>query len=140
MSRLLMLLISLLLFSFFARSVPADTLTVSQVGITFSPANITINQGDTIRWVWATGIHTVTSGGGGAVPTAGDLFDFPLNSAFPQTFFTFSASQGVFPYFCRPHESLGMKGTVNVEVVTGVPEPAALEGTTWARLKLLFVE
>ena len=36
------------------------THVVTQVGTSFSPANITIETGDTVRWEWTSGIHTVT--------------------------------------------------------------------------------
>jgi glucose/arabinose dehydrogenase/plastocyanin len=75
---------------------------------------VTINAGDTIRWNWRVGIHTVTSGEGFLAQGAGDLFDVPSNSL-NQTFsFTFNEA-GVFPYFCRPHEFFNMKGIINVQ-------------------------
>src|SRR5258708_21134568 len=36
-------------------------------GMTFTPATVTINAGDTVMWVWDSGLHTVTSGAPGAV-------------------------------------------------------------------------
>lgn len=88
-----------------------DTTQVSASGTSFSPANFTITVGDAVRWT-ASGSHTVTSGTGSAAANAGDLFDQALNNG--QTFtYTFS-TVGSFPYFCRPHEGAGMKGTVTV--------------------------
>lgn len=96
------------------------THTVNQVGTSFSPANLTIQVGDTVRWVWSIGFHTVTNGTGAADPSVGTLFDTPLNSTVPQFEFVFTEA-GTVPYFCRPHEIVDMKGTVVVEEVGTMP-------------------
>ncbi len=106
----------------------AATHTVNQVGLTFSPAAITIEVGDTVEWVWGSGNHTVTSGTDLSDPDVGVLFDAPLNSGATSFSYTFTeaASQD---YFCRPHLGLGMVGTVNVMAVTAVgdtPSPVAV--------------
>ena len=97
------------------------THTVNQVGTSFSPANLTIEVGDTVRWVWSIGFHTVTSGTGAGDPSVGAFFDSPLNNTTPQVEFTFTEA-GTVPYFCRPHEIVDMKGTIVVEdVITDAP-------------------
>jgi plastocyanin len=93
---------------------------VTQVNLTFQPANITIQLGDTVVWTHTSGSHTVTNGTGGADPNAGTLFDMPLFSSNPTVQFTFNAP-GTVPYFCRPHEGFGMKGTIIVEPTVDVP-------------------
>ena len=97
----------------------AATYVVTQSGLTFSPADLTIAAGDSVRWNWTTGIHTVTSGDNAASPDVGSLFDAPLSSASPSYVFVF-ANPGVVPYFCRPHELFGMKGTITVQAVSAV--------------------
>ncbi len=87
---------------------------VQQVGITFVPDDITITQGDTVRWVHGGQSHTVTSGTGAADPQVGALFDAPLDLAHPLFEFVF-ADAGDVPYFCRPHELMGMTGIVRVQ-------------------------
>jgi plastocyanin len=99
------------------------THTVTQSGLGFSPANLTIEVGDTVRWVWTSLAHTVTSGTGASDPNVGVLFDAPLNSFSPQFQFTFNQA-GTVPYFCRPHELGGMTGTIVVEEVS-TPAPAS---------------
>ena len=38
------------------------THTVELVGVQFVPANLTIQLGDTVHWVWVSGLHNVESG------------------------------------------------------------------------------
>ena len=106
----------------------AATHTVTQSNLTFTPASLTIDVGDTVRWVWTAGIHTVTSGTGGVDPEAGALFDASLTSATPLFEHVFT-SAGSVPYFCRPHETFGMTGAITVTGVSAVPpaEPLAAE-------------
>lgn len=97
------------------------THVITQVGTSFSPSAITIEAGDTVRWEWTSGLHTVTSGIGADARDAGALFDAPLSSGAPIFEFTFQEAGSV-PFFCRPHESLGMTGTITVETATGAPD------------------
>lgn len=90
----------------------AKTYTVTSVGYTFSPDNLSINVGDTV--VFSLGsIHDAievnksvwdadgsTSNGGFSTPYGGGKVVF--NNA------------GTFYYVCQPHVSLGMKGTIVV--------------------------
>lgn len=108
---------------------PAATFTVTQTGTSFAPNDLSINVGDTVEWVWTGGFHTVTNGTGAADPGAGTLFDATLSSgSFSYTF----TSIGDVPYFCRPHESLGMTGIVRVT------DQVAEEPATFSAVKALF--
>ena len=87
---------------------------------TFSPPNVTLAVGDSIKWVWAAAGHNVVSGTNGV---ADNKFCSPLNNmcaAAPTSpagaswSFTFKAA-GVFPYFCKPHFNAGMTGTITVQ-------------------------
>jgi len=102
----------------------AATHTVTQSNLTFSPASLTISVGDTVQWVWTAGTHTVTSGTGGADPDAGALFDSPLTTDAPLFEYVFTTA-GTVPYFCRPHETFGMTGTIVVTAASGVPANVA---------------
>lgn len=75
--------------------------------------------GETVAWQWVEGIHTTTSGIDGADPNAGAQWDRPLDSANPQFAFLFD-TPGEYPFFCRPHDFLDMKGVVVVQGTTGV--------------------
>lgn len=94
---------------------------INQSGFAFSPNEIDVQVGDTVRWVWSTGNHTVTSGTGASDPDVGTLFDAPLDLANTSFEFTFG-SAGDYPYFCRPHETFGMTGVVHVGPVSAVDE------------------
>ncbi len=105
----------------------AATVQVNQVGLTFDPADITINVGDTVEWVWTTGVHTVTNGTGAADPNVGILFDDALTVGNPTPSYTFT-TVGDVDYFCRPHEFFNMNGIIRVQSV-GQPVPTLGE---WA--------
>ncbi len=88
----------------------------------FSPSTIKIQPGDTVNWVWESiGIsHSVVSGVNGHPD---GLFDSGIHKD-PFTFsFTFP-NAGTFPYYCEPHLSMGMVGTVIVEATTPTPTPS----------------
>ena len=103
-----------------AGAAAAATHTVNQVNLTFDPDEITINVGDTVEWIWSSGIHTVTNGLDLADPDLGTLFDEPLTAANPVVSYAFTAAGDV-PYLCRPHVTLGMTGVVHVLDPTAAP-------------------
>ena len=68
----------------------------------------TIAAGDTVEWVWASSGHSTTRTG--TPPT--------WDSGVQQGPFTFSVTfpdPGTFDYFCIPHQSFGMTGTIVVK-------------------------
>ncbi len=87
--------------------------TVILSGFVFSPADITINVGETVLWINQSGTHNVN----------GSLETFPNN---PEGFFSgnpkadpfeFSfqfTKPGFYNYQCDPHMDLGMVGTITV--------------------------
>ena len=100
-------------------------------GFTFVPADITVNEGDTVLWTWAGGSHTVTSGAGPSDPNVGVEFSSGAATAVIGTTFshTFN-SAGDFDYFCTPHFAFAMTGVVHV---SGGP-PAVPSMGVWALL------
>lgn len=86
------------------------TITIS--GTSFSPRNVTIKVNETVTWVWSGGTHSVTHG---TDPNVSEtrLFDEGPKSTGSFTF-AFDAP-GSYPYFCRPHFTMGMTGTITVE-------------------------
>lgn len=70
------------------------------------------NVGDSVTFVWDSGVHTVTSGAAGrGVAAAGDL-DSPILSAGASWTFT-APEAGVFAYTCKLHPS--MQGVLVVQ-------------------------
>ena len=114
-------------------SAPADTFVASGTefdadgNLATQQDTVYIKPGRAVMWKLSSGIHTVTSGTGAADPNAGKLFDVPLDSSTPVFTFTFAAN-GVFPFFCRPHEGFNMKGVVVVNDQLAVPPGPRVAG------------
>ena len=104
----------------------ADVIDVDQVGNSFEPADIVINEGDTVRWTWTNGNHDVTEGTDGSVDGDEAFYEL-LDSGNPVVTITFDAAflaanprpGNLYDYFCDPHFNLGMVGTIQV----CAPEP-----------------
>ncbi len=94
----------------------ATTWTVSVGDDFFSPQNITIATGDVVHWVWAAGSHTTTSGDN---CTPNGMWTAPIDSNHQTFSFTF-ATNGTYNYFCIPHCTMGMVGSVFVQDASGV--------------------
>jgi plastocyanin len=77
----------------------------------FTPAQVKIKVGESVRWTWGGGTHNVVSGSNctddgkftSGAPMGGGTFDHKFETA------------GTFPYFCSPHCTMGMVGEVIVE-------------------------
>lgn len=91
-------------------------------GFTFSPAALTIEVGDTVRWTWAGGLHNVESGVGGihdgnftsGGPTA--VIATVYMKTFDAGFLAANPMPGnVYPYYCIVHEAFGHTGTITVD-------------------------
>ncbi len=108
-----------------ADAATAQTTHVVEVFSNFySPKDISIQPGDSVRWDWKGGFHTVTSGNGSACSNSGVLFDAP--SDFANTTFTFTFNEaGKFDYYCLPHEFLNMFGSVSVSALSINGTPSA---------------
>ncbi len=109
----------------------ATTHLVQQAGFTFDPQEMTIAVGDSVRWEWNDGIHTVTSGTGPSDPSVGSLFDAPLDATHPVFIHRF-LQPGDVPYFCRFHFALDMTGVIHVR------HAAPVEASTWGSVKNLY--
>ncbi len=103
---------------------PADAATVEVVatsGLTFVPADVTINQGDSVHWTGlAGGFHTVHEVD---TPTS-NTWNGGFHSAVGASEFTrMFSTPGVYYYICQPHVTFGMRGTVTVnELIPTVSE------------------
>lgn len=103
----------------------ADGARIVAMGLAFTPTDLTVPVGTTVRWVNEEAItHTITSGTWGDVNKSTGLrgtqtpdgkFDHTLSPKGQDgsTFeFTFTAP-GTYQFFCRPHA--GMFGTITVK-------------------------
>ncbi|MBS1518905.1 MAG: T9SS type A sorting domain-containing protein [Bacteroidetes bacterium] len=96
----------LLLIMFFANSnLRSTTHTVTVENFMFTPANLNVNVGDTIKWQWVNGSHTTTCNGvfpGTSLPNGAAPWDSPINSG--STVFTYHVTvAGTYIYKCQPH-------------------------------------
>ena len=96
------------------------THTVQLFTVSFSPNDLTIQEGDTVRWQWVTGFHDVKSGenwiadgifnSGSPVP-APNTFQVTFDAAFLQA----NPMPGnVYEYMCQLHTPV-MKGVIRVQ-------------------------
>jgi len=101
----------------------AAEIVIQQVNLSFSPSSVTVNAGDTVRWVRTSGSHTVTSG---SSCTSNGLFSGPLNLTFTSFVWVVPESTAgtTVRYFCSPHCST-MTGTI---VVMPLAVPGDLNG------------
>ncbi|MCL4306338.1 hypothetical protein KJZ99_10510 [bacterium] len=96
---------------FCASNALATLHTVNVNSLSFSPANITIQQGDTVRWVKTAGVHNVAEVSPTPVFRSGE----PTGSAFTYTFVFAAPLVGTYNYRCEVHAASGMIGSVTVE-------------------------
>ncbi|MGH2574819.1 MAG: cupredoxin domain-containing protein, partial [Ignavibacteria bacterium] len=99
-------------FSFYSSEVRGTTRVVNAFDFSFSPANITVTVGDTIKWQWLSGIHTTTSL---TIPSGAAAWDAPLDNT-NQTFIYRITAAGTYNYKCTPHFP-GMSGNINAHPI-----------------------
>jgi plastocyanin len=77
----------------------------------FTPNNLTVPRGTTVRWIWSDGPHSVTAHGAPTFPGSPSETDYPFVYEF-----TFNTA-GTYQYHCTVHgsASAGMRGTVVVQ-------------------------
>jgi len=87
-----------------------------------------IRPGESVFWILIQGldegIHTVTNGTGSADPAAGTIFDIGIDPT-DSTFVHQYDQEGTFPFFCRVHENLNMRGVVVVSNLVSAPPVAS---------------
>lgn len=102
----------------------AATVTVTNSGLTFSPAAITINEGDSVRFTISS-THNVrevsqaTYQANGSTALSGG-FSLPFGGGL---LLPAQLTAGMHYYVCSPHAGAGMKGTINVLPASGIGEP-----------------
>jgi len=116
------LLLPLLMLSFSLTSF-ATTWTITNSGITFSPATLTINNGDIVTFNLAISHNAVevseaTWNANGNTPLSGG-FSTPFGGG---QVLAEKLTVGTHYYVCSPHASMGMKGKIVVQTATVVNE------------------
>src|SRR5262245_14694334 len=87
------------LLTMFQTGTRAVTVQINVNSLTFSPANVNINLGDTIKWKWVSGTHTTTST---TIPGGAAGWSMNINSG--ATIFTYvPAVTGTYNYQCNFH-------------------------------------
>lgn len=105
-----------------ASGVCATLVQVGSGGAKFSPKDITIPVGSTVKWVWLASFHSVVSGNGSSgtadgkfcSPSDTNCSSAPLSNKGVTYVHTFG-STGTFGYFCGAHFGMGMTGSVTVQ-------------------------
>ena len=105
----------ILSFLFTISIYPQTTHVVQASDFEFTPAELTIAKGDTVKWVWVNGMHTTTSD----TTSGATVWDALLDQSHLSYSYVFNQT-GIFPYYCIYHVSFGMKGTITVGPATSV--------------------
>ena len=85
----------------------------------FSPANLTVEEGDTVQWINTSSSYHTTTSGTGCSPDG--LWDSGLIAPGGDFILQFN-NTGTYPYYCTPHCGLGMTGTITVNPAVDVKE------------------
>ena len=98
-----------------------STHTVDVTGIAFSPAHLDVTVGDTVDFVWGSGVHNVRALSGAfnsGSPVSGP---FTFSVTFDQQFLNANPfSNNFYKYLCDLHIAIGMTGSIRV-LTPGVP-------------------
>jgi plastocyanin len=107
---------------------PSDTAEVRMItedgGYHFEPHVVRVNAGGTVTWHNESGSHSTTAyhpdnDQPQLVPDGAAAWDSGILSEQGATFEHTFETEGVYHYYCTPHESLGMIGSV----IVGEPDP-----------------
>lgn len=116
----ILLIVLVWLISISAHATPSDTLVVKVLGThddaRFEPAIIQVQPGDVIRFEVMEGLHTVTAYHPDnrrplRIPDMASSFDSGMLQVGDRWLLVIEV-EGVFDYFCKPHEKLGHAGRI----------------------------
>jgi plastocyanin len=116
-------IILFLLFAIINLNAFSTTWQIVESGLTFSPATLTIQQGDDVNFVLssfhdAVEVSQTVWNANGITPIIGFSVPFGGGNVSPA-----QLTPGVHYYVCENHASLGMKGQIIVQSVTGLNDP-----------------
>jgi plastocyanin len=84
---------------------------VTLAGVSFTPSDLTIDAGTTVRWVVDNGGHTITPN---TADQRGVWANIQSANQGETYFHRFNVAGQEYDYFCAPHQSEGMVGQVTV--------------------------
>lgn len=89
----------------------------------FEPVGVVVEPGTTIRWILVSDMHDTTSYSADndrpqRIPEGAEGWNSPIFTEEGATFEVTLTEEGVYDYFCTPHEALGMVG----RIIVGDPE------------------
>tara|TARA_B100001996_G_C18574865_1_gene559938 strand:- start:45 stop:536 length:492 start_codon:yes stop_codon:yes gene_type:complete len=112
------------------------TIIVDSNNLRFNPESITINEGDSVNFLWSGELLPHNSVEENGVFDSGDAerdVDYTYTFDFDQA--------GTYNFFCEPHQSVGMKGLITVLDVNEVVETSSNESdgedSDWFKLEYL---
>src|SRR2546423_10165424 len=108
MLRLTSLLAAVFALSAGAAQAATKNVHVGKGGLKFVAANVTINQGDAVHWIWDSSGHSVTSGNPPGAPDG--QYDSDIKSN-PFTFDHTYTAPGLYHYYCKVHFGAGIVRT-----------------------------
>ncbi|MCB0359724.1 MAG: CHRD domain-containing protein, partial [Bdellovibrionales bacterium] len=104
-----------------AHCAAAETHVVRITDFSYIPQDITIDEGDTVRWVWEAEQHNVVSGNvatfskDGTFESEVEDTGYGYEVRFDRTLINAHRMAGnVYNYYCEPHAFMGMKGSITV--------------------------
>jgi len=112
------------LLLFFGLSTLFANATVHMVNVedyVFSPATIAVTVGDTVMWMWVSGVHTTTSTN---VPLDAAGWNQPIDASHLSFSYKVTAA-GQYDYQCNYHYTMGMIGHISATSVLAVPQLAS---------------
>ena len=106
-----------------AASASAETIEITQSGLTWSPSTVTVAPGDTVRFIHQNGMHTVTSGTDCTFGGTELTFNETLDSSNPVVDIVIPEDLTItsVPFFCMPHRGFGMIGEIIIEAAPACP-------------------
>ena len=112
------------------------TIIVDSNNLRFNPESITINEGDSVNFLWSGELLPHNSVEENGVFDSGDAerdVDYTYTFDFDQA--------GTYNFFCEPHQSVGMKGLITVLDVNELIETSSNENddenSNWFKLEYL---
>ncbi len=96
------------------QSAKSTVVAIQVSNFAFSPANVNVNVGDTVRWEWMSGSHTTTSL---TIPDSAALWDEMITSMHVSYEYVVTDT-GVYNYKCTPHFGMGMVGAFTAQMVS----------------------